>query len=184
MREGPLLKATAEGRSLAPAPYQWADIEYRVIDPNEVKPTATYVLRRNLQNIAELGAELAGNGFDIFDLLGAVRIREDEFIIPPVLEVWNELPYLGVLVVVDGGHRLWKARELGVEVGCVVISGHIDSMLPVLPLDGWSDVTVCDQVPITKRHYAQIPKPYVPSDSYRVGIPGSTGIRQVGARSN
>lgn len=184
-REGIVLKATIDSGYPGNGPYQWANIEYRMVDPNEVKPTATYVLRKNLEKINELNIILKKNGYNIFDLAGILRIGKDEYIGPPFLEVWNEHPYDGIPVVVDGAHRLWEARKKkGTKVGCIVISGYIHHMLPVFPLDGWNDVKEVDSVPEVKRRYAEVPAPYKPSDLYRVGFPGSTGLRPIGSRGN
>jgi len=184
-REGIVLKSTLEYGYPGNGPYQWANIEYRLVDPNKVKPTATYVLRKNLRKIEELKEQLRKNNFDIFDLNGILRTGENEFIGPPFLEVWNERPYCGIPVVVDGAHRLWEARKKpGTKIGCIVISGYIHHMLPMLPLDGWDIVKECDEVPEIKRRYAEVPSPYKSSDLYRVGFPGSTGLRSIGAKGN
>lgn len=184
-REGILLKRTLEHGYPDNGPYQWANIDYRLINPNEVKPTATYVLRRNLEKIRELKEYLSKNKYNIFDLGGILIIGENEYIAPPFLEVWEERPYCGIPVAVDGAHRLWEARKKPeTKVGCVVISGYIHHMLPILPLDGWNNVLETDVVPEIKRRYAELPPSYKPSDLYRVGFPGSTGLRPIGAKGN
>jgi len=180
LTEGILLKITADGRSLAQAPYQWANIDYRLLDPDKVVPTATYVIRHNLDEIEVIGNLLAGFGLNMYDLQGMVRFGQNDFIAPPVLEVWEDPPYNGRPVIVDGAHRLWSAKQSGKsEVGCIVVSGRIFHMLPVLPLEGWGEVREVDEIPDFKRRYASVPSPYKSQDLYRVGFPGSTGFRPV-----
>jgi len=165
-------------RYLLPRPYEWARIDIRMVDPAKVFPTAKYVLRKNLARIAVLADELAKEDVDIFNLRGVVKIRGGEYICPPILEVWGEAPYNGTPVIVDGAHRLYLARQRGIQISCVEISGNITSMLPVLPLKGWHEVLEQDTVPEDKRNYHPgIPGNWQPHELYRQRFHGSGGPR-------
>ncbi|MCJ7805109.1 hypothetical protein MUP46_00500 [Patescibacteria group bacterium] len=173
------------GINYLPKPYEYADIQQARIDPSEVKPTAKYVLRSNLATIEALDKELSTQGIDIFNLHGVIKIDDNNYICPPILEVWKEKPYNGIPVIVDGLHRLYIARKRGIEINCVLISGEISSMLPVLPLTGWHEVVEQDAVPKDKRNYHPgIPAHWKPHELYRRRFHGSTGPRIVLSTSN
>ncbi|HKC04852.1 MAG TPA: hypothetical protein VKC54_03200 [Patescibacteria group bacterium] len=163
-----------------PKPYEYADHDLKSLNPSEVSPTAKYVLRKNLEVIENLDKELSAEGIDIFNLEGVVKIDENNYICPPILEVWNQKPFNGVPVVVDGAHRLYIAKKRGINVNCMVVSGNISSDLPMLPLGGWSEVLEQDNVPKDKRNYAPgIPAPWKPHELYRQKFHGSTGPRTI-----
>jgi len=178
LRECIYLNTDSDLWCILPKPYEYADIGQERIDPSNVRPTAKYVLRSNLAIIESLDKELLKQGIDIFDLKGVVKIDDNNYICPPILELWKEEPYNGIHVVVDGAHRLYIARKRGIKVNCVIISGEISSMLPVLPLSGWHEVVEQDAVPKDKRNYHPgIPAHWNPHELYRQRFHGSKGPR-------
>ncbi len=178
LRECIYLNTDSDMWCILPKPYEYADIKHERINPSVVKPTAKYVLRSNLAMIEALDKELSSQGIDIFNLKGVVKIDDNNYICPPILEVWKEEPYNGIPVIVDGAHRLYIARKRGIEVNCVVISGNISSILPVLPLPGWHEVIERDEVPRDKRNYHPgILGNWKPHELYRQRFHGSTGPR-------
>ena len=180
LRECIWLNTDNDSRYLLPKPYEYSEIRQKSFNPSRVVPTAKYVLRYNLATIEALNQELEAEGIDLFNLVGVVKIDEYNYICPPILEVWEEEPFNGVPVIVDGAHRLYIARKRGIKVNCVVISGNISSMLPVLPLAGWEEVIEQDNVPKDKRNYDPgIPKPWKPHELYRQKFPGSSGPRVI-----
>src|SRR5260221_2552265 len=140
LRECVYLNTDSDAKYSLPKPYEYAEISQIRVDPSKVVPTAKYVLRSNLAMIKALDEELSQEGVDIFDLHGVIKIDDNNYMCPPILEVWNQAPYNGNPVIVDEANRLYTARKKGIEVNCVVISGKISSMLPVLPLAGWHEV--------------------------------------------
>lgn len=165
-------------RYALPKPYEYADIVQDLVEPSKIAPTAKYVLRDHLATIESLDVELSAQGIDIFNLHGIVQIDKNNFICPPILEIWNEKPFNGVPVIVDGAHRLYIALKRGIKVNCIIVSGQISSMLPVLPLSDWGEVVERDDVPKDKRNYdPKIPGNWKPHEVYRSRIPGSTGPR-------
>ncbi len=180
LRECIYLNTDSDAKYMLPKPYEYAEISQIKVDPSKVVPTAKYVLRSNLTTIEELDKELLKEGINIFDLHGVIEIDDNNYMCPPILEIWNEPPYNSKPVIVDGAHRLHTAIKKGVEVNCVVISGKISSMLPVLPLAGWHEVFEQDVVPKDKRNYHPgIPSPWKPHELYRQRFHGSTGPRIV-----
>lgn len=180
LRECIFLNTDSDIWCILPKPYEYTDIRHERIDPSEVRPTAKYVLRSNLATIEALDKELSTQGIDIFNLKGVVKLDENNYICPPILEVWEEEPYNGIPVIVDGAHRLYIARKRGIKVNCVVVSGKISSMLPVLPLAGWQEVFEKDEVPKDKRNYHPgIPGNWKPHELYRQQFHGSRGPRVV-----
>ncbi len=94
---------------------------------------------------------------------------------PPALEEWD-----GKLLVVDGAHRMSLALKRGINLNCMVISGYIAHMLPVLPLEGWHEVQEMTAVPRDKRNYnPDVPSRYKHYELYRGVFPGSQGPRQI-----
>lgn len=181
LREGIRLNCDDDlTRYMLAKPYEYSSIRQVVVNSLDVLPTAKYVLKCQLEVVAALDAELRPQGIDIFNLHGIVRIDNNNLICPPILEVHDEPPYNGRPVIVDGAHRLYTALQRGIYVNCIEISGHISSMLPVLPLEGWHQVYVYDTVPKDKRNYHPgIPKSWKPHELYRQQFPGSTGPRTV-----
>lgn len=180
LRECIYLNTASDAKYMLPKPYEYARISQTTLNPSNVLPTAKYVLRENLATIEALESELSTQGIDIFNLNGVVKIDENNYICPPILEIWEEEPYNGIPVIVDGAHRLYIARRRGIEVNCAVISGNISSMLPVLPLEGWHEVHEQDTVPKDKRNYHPgIPEHWKPHELYRQRFHGSTGPRVV-----
>jgi len=167
-------------RYLLPKPYEYADITDKKNNPLNVLPTAKYVLKSHLEIIEALDKKLSSEGIDIFDLHSIIKIDDNNMMCPPILEVWEQEPYNGIPVIVDGQHRLYIARKRQRMINCVVISGKISSDLPVLPLAGWHEVIECDTVPKDKRNFHPgVPKPWKPHEVYRVQFPGSAGPRTV-----
>ena len=179
LRECIFLNCDSDFRcAMMPKPYEYADIRQDKLDPSDVRPTAKYVLRSHLSTIEFLDRELLGQEIDIFNLHGVVKIDDNNYICPPVLEVWKEQPFNEIPVIVDGAHRVYVARKRGIKINCVIISGNISSMLPVLPLTGWHEVFERDSVPKDKRNYdPDIPDNWKPHELYRQQFHGSTGPR-------
>lgn len=161
-----------------PKPYEYATISQMSIDPNTVRPFAKYVLQENLERIISLEQRLLKDGIDLFNLPGIVQIDDQHFICPPILERWPQSPYNNIPIIVDGAHRLFIAKQRGIRVNCIVISGNIAYPLPVLPLSGWDEVHVCNDVPQDKINpNPLIPSQWTNSQLHRQQFPGSTGHR-------
>ena len=144
------------------------------MDPMKILPTAKYVLNDNLKRLNKI----INSGIDIFSLNGLLKLPNDYLICPPILEVWEDEPYNSRPVIVDGGHRVFLAKEYGCLINCIIISQPISFPLPVLPLGGWHQVDTYDQVPKDKRNYnPNIADPLNPHKYYRLGLPGSLGSR-------
>ncbi|WKZ25640.1 MAG: hypothetical protein QY322_04665 [bacterium] len=156
-------------------PYQFSSIKLiKLVDPLTIVPTAKYVLSDHLSKIEQIRK----NEVDIFKLDRIFRLANGYFICPPILEIWDETPYCGRPVIVDGGHRIFLAKKHKLPINCIVISEPILCPLPVLPLDGWHQVNIFDQIPVDKRNYnPNIPEPENPYKYYRLDLPGSTGPR-------
>ncbi len=121
-------------------PYQSADISMERIRIAELVPTAKYVLEEGLRTVGRLNDRLSSLGVDIFDLECGILWpdgREERPIACPIIEHW---PGEGLLLV-DGFHRVWVARDLGrAELVCAVIR-HVEVPLVPLPIK-WEEVKV------------------------------------------
>ncbi len=163
-------------------PYENADI--RITTDAVYEQSAFYVLKNRLDFIKNLHAELKKIGLNMFDLRGGIELSidggESYQLVPPVVETTPE----GGKVLLDGVHRAFVARELGVPLRVVDINGSNPDW-PVYAKanpGGWSDVKVCDEVPAVKKLYRNLPERNLTyRDLYR-SLPGSSGIREIGTR--
>jgi hypothetical protein len=120
-------------------PYADATVTLERVKIDVLVPLSKYVLEEQLQQVRALRNVLNESGVDLFNLECGIAWPFDEdprAIAPPVVEQWDE-----ALLLVDGLHRVWTAREQGLsEVTCVVISGVT---LPLVPLpSAWTDIKV------------------------------------------
>ncbi|SRR6266851_2334303 len=152
--EARLRKVTLLGdRSLLP--YSSAQIMPRRYTVSDLRPTSLYVLRsqieqhRNLQTKLLLDYELS-----LFDLTGIIEYNQngDTFLLsPPIVETYYEAQERSIVTaVVDGLHRIWLARELGLKEIWVIEISNIPDKFPLVPLPlKWDDVRMFDTVPPT-----------------------------------
>ena len=99
--------------------YQNASISLRQVDPNEIFPTANYVLIVNLERLFNTWLNHAKLDCDIFALTKLARIGE-YVIAPPVVE-WSEVDQKPL--VVDGIHRFWLARRFHQPINTIYVEG-------------------------------------------------------------
>ena len=129
-----LIEQVRETRSLGTGElvYASAMIQIARMKPNELYPTALYVLKDKLRKVMEIANELAKMGIDIFNLSEVVS--EGGYTIgPPLVE-----GCLGHWGIVDGIHRIYVARKWKMEVNTILVSNPSMSLCsePV----SWSEV--------------------------------------------
>jgi hypothetical protein len=142
-------------------PYAQAVIDSKVISTDQVWPVSRYILKDHLEtqrflhwafenehSLDTLHQE-DGQARIVFKLEGEA---EEWALIPPIIE---ESPIDGKPLLVDGEHRFFLARELGVPIRVIWIS-RVPAQFPVVatPIE-WSEVELHDEVPDTskKRDY-------------------------------
>jgi|SRR5579862_1143291 len=121
-------------------PYESAEISLERVPIADLVPTAKYVLKDQLEIVNNLYERSISFGVDIFDLeCGVVWPNgpDERPIACPIIELWEGEG----LLVVDGLHRVWAAREKGrSEMTCAVIR---NVKIPLVPLPvTWRDVRV------------------------------------------
>lgn len=136
-------------------PYADAALELTDVDPEELAPAQNYVLQPGVDTVLELRDALLGHGVDLFALDGGLWVTTKEGageripVLPPVVEESVEPDGRTVLLVNDGMHRLFAARELGLPVSVVVARG-VPAAYPyyafALP-GGWADVVALAELP-------------------------------------
>ncbi len=142
-------------------PYAQATIESRVINSDDVWPVARYILTDHLETQRflhwafeqEQGIDTLHQEDDQSRILFTLEGEAEEWaLIPPIIE---ESPLDGKPLLVDGEHRFFLARELGVPIKVIWIS-QVPKQFPIVatPID-WSEVKAYDEVPDTskKRDY-------------------------------
>lgn len=94
-------------------PYQGASISYQNIKLTEIKPTQYYQVEENVRQVEEIRNFVLSYGQDILNLSdGGVELvvnSQAEIMLPPIVE--ND-PQEG-LIILDGTHRSFLARRLG-----------------------------------------------------------------------
>jgi len=121
--------------------YQNAFVSLQSFDPNELYPTAKYVLNDNLNTIRSIDKELVDYGIDVFNLNEVIQLN-DIVIAPPIVELSD-----GVPCIVDGQHRSFLAREAGRRINCIYVTG-VDPNYPIISTPvGWDQVIAYDKKP-------------------------------------
>ena len=156
-------------------PYQSTEIKMERVRISDLIPLSKYLLEEQLQIISSLHDRLSFLGLSIFDLECGIlwpNGRNERAIACPIVEQWEREG----LLLVDGLHRAYFARDLGqTELACAVIK-HVEVPLVPLPVT-WEEVRVfpVGQSPIEqeKRNYrfsdaASLLRAAVPSISSRV----------------
>lgn len=138
--------------------YEHATLTFeRGVDANSLWPAQAYVIKRNVARIHALRAALQQRGLDIFALEGACLVRADGLtddgrampVLPPVIEETIEADGSCRLLINDGMHRVYAAREAGVPIS-VVVARNMPREYPyyAFPLErGWADVQALDAAP-------------------------------------
>lgn len=130
--------------------YVGAKIELACIDPNLLYLGQKYVYRKNytaiLENFQNLFTEFAVprgiNKLTAYLILG--KNGNDEYVLahylPPIIEVHENK-----LVLLDGVHRNFIAKQSGTNTECIIIEG-VKTPFPCTPKP-WSEIKVVDEKP-------------------------------------
>jgi len=141
--------------------------------PDELNPTSLYVLSDQLELMQKIRKELLGQEqIDILQLSDILHIRTAEgkliAMAPPFVEFYPEnvriIPLPGdkptperlsitVPILKDGIHRTWLAREEGVKIRCIVVSGALAQHKPYAYPNSWDQVGVYESKPENKKFY-------------------------------
>jgi len=136
-------------------PYSNATISPRRYDIDKLRPTSYYVLRSQIEQHDKLQFNLQLQyQLGLFDLTGMIEYNQngDNFCLaPPIVETYYESTEgATVTAIVDGVHRIWLARKLGLKEIWVVEVSNISAEFPLVPLPlNWDDVKMVDSVPPT-----------------------------------
>jgi hypothetical protein len=118
-----------------------------------------------LEKALELRAALLTEGVDLFALDGGVHVTTSDDpgeripVLPPIVEESREPDGRTVLLVNDGMHRVFAARQLGLPISAVVIR-DVPAEYPYYAFalaGGWAGVAVLDELPDghQKKEYRQ-----------------------------
>lgn len=169
IRDVPLMRKTEDDPIIKV--YENAHINIRKnLSPHELNPTTLYLLRKNLEFQRNLrNYMLEEYKIDTLNLDRALEIRnekgEERCLAPPMIEVTpryvkfqkqeNEIAYdhvakLQIQTVMDGAHRVYLAKELGINFTGIWIHGA-DERFPVYAHPNeWSQIKIFDKDPKTK----------------------------------
>jgi len=140
-------------------PYRMSKITLERVSIEDLYPCALYVLTENLNRVQKLREAFLKQGIDLLQMKVDKALvnyswegKENCVITPPLIEVSEDDG--GIMMVVDGLHRVIKAREFRLKTMVVTKIENISLPLPVLPV-GWDEVKVVNTVPPAeqKRRY-------------------------------
>jgi hypothetical protein len=142
-------------------PYADARIDVVRYPIAELRPTSHYVLKEQLKSHDSINSILLEKyAISIFDLTGILEYYIDNVsyrMSPPIVETYYEPSEQKIVTaIVDGIHRVWLARVLGLEELWVVEISNIPVHFPLVPLPAnWTDIKEQNEVPETskKRRY-------------------------------
>jgi hypothetical protein len=121
-------------------PYEAAAIAIESVPIADIVPLSKYVLADQLGLVNDLRRELSELGVDVFELAEGIvwpHGPNERPIACPIIEVWDGEG----LLLVDGIHRVWSARQEGrTKLICAVIKNVVVPLVPV-PVT-WNDVKV------------------------------------------
>lgn len=136
-------------------PYRYADISIEKANVSNIFPSAFYLLKNNLNRVIQMYQDLLKENIDIFNLENLIQYK-DTALAPPILEIFQDEK-----VIVDGAHRFFIARSLGLSNIKVILIKNASIPLPVLPID-WESVNILEEVPKVKRIY----NPIIPENEH------------------
>lgn len=127
-------------------PYQNAHLSLQTVCPEEVLPLAMYALLPQITFITSLYEKLKQSQIDILDFDSQITSVDYSWgkqgrLAPPLIEIHD-----GRMLLVDGLHRVYLAKLLGLGTISVVIADGVKTSLPCLPVT-WDDVILTDTVP-------------------------------------
>ena len=137
-------------------PYKTARIQPRLYSLNSLRPTAFYVLQTQVELQRYIFENLRTHyALGLFDLTGVIEYELGNTIhvmSPPIVERYYESRENRVVsVIVDGLHRAFLARQLGIDAIWVVEITEIPSAYPLIPLPAdWHDVKAVSRAPDNK----------------------------------
>jgi hypothetical protein len=127
--------------------YKNATLEIREqVDPNQLIPAQRYVLKTDFQRIKALYYLFQQQGIDIFALSEGLFFWYQETgpipLLPPIVEASVEKNGEIVLLINDGMHRIYTARQLGKRINIILVRNvPIEYPYYAYPLEkGWQDV--------------------------------------------
>lgn len=131
-------------------PYARATIAWTLLDPENIWPASLYVLSDHLATLRQLQRALNICGVDILNLDGGVSYRVNGVqhrILPPIVEESAADDFK--LLILDGRHRIYRAREKGCLIRCIVLRGvNPEYPIPSFPNpNGWEDVRLLGTIP-------------------------------------
>lgn len=146
----------------------YADCDLRLVpamDPAALTPAQRYVLRPTLRRVVEVRSALLAEDVDTFALDGGAYFATSDEpseqipVIPPIIEESHESGGNAVLLINDGIHRIYAARQAGLPIS-VVLATNVPRKYPyyAYPLEaGWSQVSELDELPdeYEKKSYRQ-----------------------------
>ncbi len=138
--------------------YEGSQLALLPMNTDDLTPAQRYVLDEDVRRVHALRTYFLEKGIDIFALKGGILFwyREDDGseegpvpLVPPVVEESLEPGNRTVLIVNDGMHRVYAAREMGLDINCIVVR-KVPAQFPyyayALP-GGWSEVIRLTEIP-------------------------------------
>ena len=141
-------------------PYKDADISIEDVNLDEILPTQLYVLQQNLEVQKSIRESLLENNCDTLQLFGGIVLQNCGIttgMLPPVVEDDGEhRPCL-----IDGTHRAYLAKQLGMRSMVIVHISGVPIEMPMIPLPNrWDEIVEYEIIPTDKnlkKRYRDLP---------------------------
>lgn len=127
--------------------YKDAKITIEDMPIEDFLPTQMYVMKDHLETQRNIRRELLNKNYDTFKLMGGITLRKsgiETTMIPPIVEEDDEFgPCL-----LDGTHRAYLARQLGMKtLGVVYVSGVLNEIPMIALPNRWGDIAEYSVIP-------------------------------------
>ena len=131
----------------------------KAVDPNKLVPAQQYVLASDFYTIERLYQTFLQYSIDIFALTGGLLFWREEPetglaegpipLTPPIIEESLEPDGRPVLLISDGMHRVYTARQLGKQINVILVRNvPIEYPYYAYPLPkGWAEVVELQELP-------------------------------------
>jgi len=141
-------------------PYKDAIIHIEDMNIDDFMPTQLYILRNHIEFQTQLREELLQKYHDTLRLFGSLMLKNAGVttgMMPPIVEDDYEMgPSL-----LDGTHRVWLAKKLGMKSLSVLHISGVSPETPMIPLPNqWHEVVEYDELPTDKnlkKRYRDLP---------------------------
>ncbi|MFZ2560033.1 MAG: hypothetical protein WAW91_00115 [Candidatus Nanoperiomorbaceae bacterium] len=133
-------------------------ISIESVSVDDVRPTQLYIYNPALERQKRLRDSMGSLGIDTLAMTGRYEFSDSNghhVIIPPVIEMTDD----GEKLIVDGTHRTFLARQLGLAVIKVILIDGVDKTAPPFGEPArWDEVRQYDSLEGVQKRRSKFPR--------------------------